>query len=102
MKPHKSGRGYPTCGYCRVGEEFCFDCHELLDRLARAFTVSGEPYEFLLEEARIALITAAHRYEPARDGPFPDSVARFVVGQLKGALRDKRKIVRDDEWMRNL
>lgn len=57
--------------------------------LARRFSHRGEAVEDLEAVARLALVKAAGRYDPARGTPFSAYAASTVLGELKRHFRDR-------------
>ncbi len=57
-------------------------------RLARRFTTRREGTEDLVQVARLALIQAVDRFDPARQRPFVVFARTTILGELKRHLRD--------------
>ncbi|OBB99233.1 SigB/SigF/SigG family RNA polymerase sigma factor [Mycobacterium sp. 852002-40037_SCH5390672] len=62
-------------------------CLPLADRIAYRFVGRGEPSEDLLQVARIGLIKAIDRYDPAK-GSFLSLAFAFIVGEVRRYFRD--------------
>lgn len=56
--------------------------------LARAFSTRRESVEDLVQVARIGLIHAVDRFDPARERPFQAFARSTIFGELKRHLRD--------------
>ncbi len=56
--------------------------------LARAFSTRRESVEDLVQVARIGLIHAVDRFDPARERPFQAFARSTILGELKRHLRD--------------
>jgi RNA polymerase sigma-B factor len=67
----------------------------LARRLARRFQRSDEPLDDLLQVAKLALIRALRRFDPARGVTFQSFAVRTIVGELKRYRRDVRYLADD-------
>ena len=56
--------------------------------IARKFSTRRETREDLIQVARIGLIHAVERFDPARERPFPAFAQTTILGELKRHLRD--------------
>ena len=61
--------------------------------LARRFSGRGVDMDDLEQVARLALVKAARRYDPAQ-GPFPPFATATIQGELKRHFRDRAWMVR--------
>lgn len=74
----------------------------LVESVARKFIGSGEPIEDLIQEGYIGLITAVDLYDISKGVKFSTYATHFIIGQIKHALRDKGKIIKEPAWLQEL
>ncbi|SKB09079.1 sigma-70 family RNA polymerase sigma factor [Aeromicrobium choanae] len=74
-------------------EDLVLDHLSLASALAHRFTGRGVDTEDLVQVARLALVKAAGRYDPAQ-GPFPPYATATIQGELKRHFRDRAWMVR--------
>lgn len=74
----------------------------LVESVARRFSGSGEPLEDLIQEGYIGLITATDLYDASKGVKFSTYATHFIIGQIKHALRDKGKIIKEPAWLQEL
>ncbi|MET1133171.1 MAG: sigma-70 family RNA polymerase sigma factor [Aeromicrobium sp.] len=74
-------------------EDLVLDHLSLATALARRFTGRGVDGEDLEQVARLALVKASRRYDPAQ-GPFPPFATATIQGELKRHFRDRAWMVR--------
>ena len=74
----------------------------LVESIGRRFTGSGEPLEDLAQEGFIGLITAADLYDASKGVKFSTYATHFIIGQIKHALRDRGKIIKEPAWLQEL
>ncbi|RYE78893.1 MAG: sigma-70 family RNA polymerase sigma factor [Myxococcales bacterium] len=74
-------------------EDLVLDHLSLASALAHRFTGRGVDTEDLEQVARLALVKAARRYDPAQ-GPFPPYATATIQGELKRHFRDRAWMVR--------
>lgn len=60
----------------------------LAERSARRFADRGEPYDDLLQVARIGLLKSIERFDPGRGVPFGAFATPTILGELKRHFRD--------------
>jgi RNA polymerase sigma-B factor len=60
----------------------------LAERLATRYRNPHEPFEDLLQVARLALVHAVDRFDPGREIPFAAFAVPTVLGELKKHFRD--------------
>lgn len=74
----------------------------LVESIARRFANSAEPLEDLVQEGYIGLIIATDRYNADKGVKFSTYATHFVIGQIKHALRDRGKIIKEPAWLQEL
>ncbi len=75
---------------------------QLVESVARRFAGSGEPIEDLTQEGYIGLLTATDLYNADKGVKFSTYATHFIIGQIKHALRDKGKIIKEPAWLQEL
>jgi len=73
----------------------------LLHHALKRFSYSDEAYEDLFQVARLGLIKAAQRYDPARATSFATYALAIVDGEIRHYLRDNL-LIRQPRWARAL
>ncbi|MDO8364339.1 MAG: sigma-70 family RNA polymerase sigma factor [Actinomycetota bacterium] len=61
----------------------------LVTRGARRFADRGEPFDDLVQEARIGLLKAIDRFDPERSVPFGAYATPTIMGELRRHFRDR-------------
>jgi len=74
----------------------------LVESIGRRFTGSGEPLDDLVQEGYIGLITAADLYNEDKGVKFSTYATHFIIGQIKHALRDRGKMIKEPAWLQEL
>jgi RNA polymerase sigma-B factor len=74
----------------------------LADKVARRFTHTSEPFEDLVQVARIGLMKAADRWDPARGIAFSSFAVPTMTGELCRYLRDSTWTVRPPRDLQEL
>lgn len=69
-------------------------CLPLLNRLARVNMRTGVVFEDLVAEGAIALVRAAHSYNPASGVPFTPYAATWVKHTMRGFERKLKQVIR--------
>jgi RNA polymerase sigma-B factor len=72
----------------RLRAELIRDCMPFAGRLARRYAGRGEPTEDLEQVARLGLVNAVDRYDPAR-GSFTAFALVTILGEIKRHFRDR-------------
>jgi RNA polymerase sigma-B factor len=85
----------------RLQDELIAAMVPLADRLARRYSRRGESSEDLEQAARLALVNAVHRYDPAR-GSFTAFAVVTITGEIKRHFRDRAWAVRVPRRLRDL
>jgi RNA polymerase sigma-B factor len=78
----------PTRVKGRLRDELTFLCLPFASRLARRYRGRGEPLEDLEQVARLGLVKAIDRYDPAR-GSFTAYAVITISGEIKRHFRDR-------------
>jgi RNA polymerase sigma factor, sigma-70 family len=92
---------YHTNSRVEVLEEILRRNEGLLHHALKRFSHSGEAYDDLFQVARMGLIKAAQRYDPARANSFVTYAMAIVDGEVRHYLRDCL-LVRQPRWARAL
>lgn len=74
----------------------------LVEKLARQFSVSGEPVEDLVQEGYIGLIKAVDRFEPDKEVKFVTYATHVISGEIRHYLRDLGKLIHEPGWHQQL
>jgi RNA polymerase sigma-B factor len=72
----------------RLRDEIARHTDWLAARLARRFVGRGEPYDDLLQAARIGLLKAIERFDPELGLPFGGYATPTILGELRRHFRD--------------
>lgn len=73
----------------RLRDEIAARSDWLATRSARRFSDRGEPFDDLVQEARIGLLKAIQRFEPGRNVPFGAYATPTIMGELRRHFRDR-------------
>lgn len=73
----------------------------LLHHVLKRFRSTGEPYEDLFQIARVGLIKAAQRFDPAKGAAFATYAVALVDGEVRHHLRDNQ-LMRQPRWAKAL
>jgi RNA polymerase sigma-B factor len=74
--------------YARQLERIVLRCCPLADRVARHFDRRGENLEDLIQVARVGLLQAINRFDPARGSRFVSFALPTMMGELRRYFRD--------------
>lgn len=85
-----------------IRERIVLQFTNLVESIARRFSGSAEPFEDLVQEGYIGLITAIDLYDPSKNVKFSTYATHFVIGQIKHHLRDRGKIIKEPAWLQEL
>lgn len=77
-------------------------CLPLAEHIARRFSGRGEPYDDLLQVARIGLIQAVDRFDPAAGSDFLSFAVPTVMGEVRRYFRDRTAVIRVPRSSREL
>lgn len=61
----------------------------LAHRAARRFSDRGEPFDDILQVARVALLNSVDRYDPSHGVPFGAFATPTITGEIKRHFRDR-------------
>ncbi len=82
----------------------------LVESIARRFVGSGEPFEDLVQEGFLGLLSALDHYDPERTAQkepqrkikFSTYATHFVAGAIRHFLRDRGKIIKEPAWLHEI
>ncbi len=74
----------------------------LVESVARRFMASGEPFEDLVQEGFLGLLSALEHYDPGKGVKFSTYATHFVAGAIRHCLRDRGKIIKEPAWLNEL
>ena len=82
----------------------------LVESVARRFVGSGEPFEDLVQEGFLGLLSALDNYDPERTAQkepgkkikFSTYATYFVAGAIRHFLRDRGKIIKEPAWLHEI
>ncbi len=94
--------GYAATKDIRLRDQVILQYKQLVESIARRFIGSGEPIEDLVQEGYIGLLTATDLYDADKGVKFSTYATHFIIGQIKHALRDKGKIIKEPAWLQEL
>jgi RNA polymerase sigma-B factor len=79
---------YSTTGAKTLRDEIAEHTSWLATRGARRFADCGEPFDDLVQVARIGLLNAIDRFDPAQGVPFGAYATPTIMGELRRYFRD--------------
>lgn len=94
--------GYAATKDAQIRDKIVLQYKNLVESVARRFAGSGEPLEDLVQEGYIGLITATDLYDAGKGVKFSTYATHFIIGQIKHALRDRGKIIKEPAWLQEL
>jgi RNA polymerase sigma-B factor len=74
----------------------------LVESIARRFVHTGEPFEDLVQEGFLGLLSALENYDPVKKVKFSTYATHFVAGAIRHFLRDRGKIIKEPAWLHEL
>ncbi|MES2463426.1 MAG: sigma-70 family RNA polymerase sigma factor [Armatimonadota bacterium] len=74
----------------------------MVESIARRFVHTGEPFEDLVQEGFLGLLSALENYDPAKKVKFSTYATHFVAGAIRHFLRDRGKIIKEPAWLHEL
>jgi RNA polymerase sigma-B factor len=86
----------------KLRDQVVHQYRNLVESIARRFAGSAEPLEDLVQEGYIGLITATDLYNAEKGVKFSTYATHFIIGQIKHALRDRGKIIKEPAWLQEL
>ncbi|MDX6697088.1 MAG: polymerase sigma-B factor [Solirubrobacteraceae bacterium] len=81
-------RRYRATGDTAIRDELIERALPLAHQVARRYHRSGEPFDDLLQVARLGLCKAVERFDPAREVAFSTYAVPTMVGEIKRHFRD--------------
>jgi RNA polymerase sigma-B factor len=74
----------------------------LVESIARRFVSSGEPFEDLVQEGFLGLLSALEHFDTTKAVKFTTYATHFVAGAIRHCLRDRGKIIKEPAWLHEL
>ena len=74
----------------------------LVESIARRFLRSGEPYEDLVQEGYLGLLSALENYSTEKGVKFSTYATHFVAGAIRHYLRDRGNLIKEPAWLQDL
>ncbi|MBC8102179.1 MAG: sigma-70 family RNA polymerase sigma factor [Cytophagales bacterium] len=74
----------------------------LVESIARRFVHTGEPFEDLVQEGFLGLLSALENYDPSKKVKFSTYATHFIAGAIRHFLRDRGKIIKEPAWLHEL
>lgn len=74
----------------------------LVESVSRRFAGAGEPFEDLVQEGFLGLLSALDHYDPTKGVKFVTYATHFVAGSIRHYLRDRGKIIKEPAWLHEL
>lgn len=78
----------------QLRDEAVAACLPLADHVARRFAGRGEPFDDLVQVARVGLVNACDRFDPTRETEFLSFAVPTVMGEVRRHFRDNTWTVR--------
>jgi RNA polymerase sigma-B factor len=74
----------------------------LVESIARRFTRSGEPFDDLVQEGYLGLLSALENYSLDKGVKFSTYATHFVAGAIRHYLRDRGNLIKEPAWLQDL
>jgi RNA polymerase sigma-B factor len=74
----------------------------LVESVARRFVASGEPFEDLVQEGFLGLLSALDNFDQSKGVKFSTYATHFIAGAIRHCLRDRGKIIKEPAWLHEL
>jgi RNA polymerase sigma-B factor len=74
----------------------------MVESIARRFVSSGEPFEDLVQEGFLGLLSALDHYDTTKGVKFTTYATHFVAGAIRHCLRDRGKVIKEPAWLHEL
>jgi RNA polymerase sigma-B factor len=75
---------------------------DLADHVARRFSHTSEPFDDLVQVARLGLVKAAQRFDPERGVTFSTFAVPTMMGELRRYFRDRTWLVKPPRDLQDL
>jgi RNA polymerase sigma-B factor len=95
-------REYRATGDPVLHARICAAYAPLVERIARAYRVAGEPLEDLVQVGYVGLLLAVARFDPERGVKFQTYASHIIAGEIRHYLRDQVGVVRRPRWLSRL
>lgn len=86
----------------RLRGRVIIQCMPLAENIARRYSGRGEPYDDLLQVARVGLIQAIDRFDPKAGSDFLSFAVPTVMGEVRRYFRDRAPVIRVPRRSREL
>jgi RNA polymerase sigma-B factor len=93
------GRRTDTLTLGELKSRLAFYFTPLVESIARRFVSSGEPFEDLVQEGFLGLLSALEHYDTTKGVKFSTYATHFVAGAIRHCLRDRGKIIKEPAWL---
>ncbi len=96
------GRGSDALPLHELKARIAHHYSNLVESVARRFSNSGEPFEDLVQEGFLGLLSALEHYDYVKGVKFSTYATHFVAGSIRHCLRDRGKIIKEPAWLHDL
>ena len=86
----------------RAREELVRRYIPLSERLASRYRAADEPFDDLLQVAKLGLLNAIDRFDPSREIPFPAFASPTILGEMRRHFRDRAWTIRVPRGLHDL